>query len=352
VWPHRLSSLTSISRVWDLSQSIDRYTDTTAFGVANCITPKGMPFVTYRGGPVIGLEQLALQGLPIDSLILTRHPHKEQQDMAGNAMTSTVVACAILSALIEFPAVILDSTKDNKMISPRKPKTGIGEFNLEHLQKQTNMELETAEHVHPKDVSQAAGLSVSLCSCEGPCNITKNPIYVCQKCGHLCCESCLGIPGHEYTFIDQNHLGRIEPWVFYEMIKKALPMRVTLSNLFYEDLEVMAKAAGPALDLKDWELYTMALKPALGEELYFQTVKRSHCWVVVYDGQKSRLELKLQYGELEWSLFGKPHPKEREQQDPRVVQKARGTNAPNKRRCPSRPVEVLSPDDDKVYNYH
>ena len=31
-----------------------------------------VPYVTNRGGPLIGLEALSLQGIPIDDLLLTR----------------------------------------------------------------------------------------------------------------------------------------------------------------------------------------------------------------------------------------------------------------------------------------
>ena len=53
-------------RVWELSQNIDRFTDTAPFGITGCITPTGQPFITTRGGPLLGLEALAMQGLPIE----------------------------------------------------------------------------------------------------------------------------------------------------------------------------------------------------------------------------------------------------------------------------------------------
>src|SRR5579862_8061139 len=80
-----------LSRVWELSQNIDRFTDTTPFGITGCITPTGVPYVTIRGGPMIGLEALAMQGLPIERLLLTREHQRQLQDLAGNAMSTTVV---------------------------------------------------------------------------------------------------------------------------------------------------------------------------------------------------------------------------------------------------------------------
>jgi hypothetical protein len=60
-----------------------------------------VPYVTNRGGPLTGLEALSLQGIPVDDLILTRESEDQLADLAGNAMTSTVVGSAIVAALIE-----------------------------------------------------------------------------------------------------------------------------------------------------------------------------------------------------------------------------------------------------------
>jgi len=48
----------------------------------------------------LGLEALSMQGLPIDELLLTRESEDNLRDLAGNAMSSTVVGTAIIAALI------------------------------------------------------------------------------------------------------------------------------------------------------------------------------------------------------------------------------------------------------------
>lgn len=45
-----------------------------------------IPYLANRGGPIIGLEALALQGLPIEELRLTRENNAQIADLAGNAM--------------------------------------------------------------------------------------------------------------------------------------------------------------------------------------------------------------------------------------------------------------------------
>jgi site-specific DNA-cytosine methylase len=86
--------------VWNLSQNVDRTTGSNKPGICPCLTPSMVPFVTNRGGPLVGVEALSLQGIPVDDLLLTRESEDQMADLAGNAMTSTVVGACMLSALI------------------------------------------------------------------------------------------------------------------------------------------------------------------------------------------------------------------------------------------------------------
>ena len=85
--------------VWNLSQNVDRTTGSVAPGICPCLTPSMVPFVTNRGGPLVGIEALSLQGIPVDDLLLTRENENQMSDLAGNAMTTTVVGVCMLSAL-------------------------------------------------------------------------------------------------------------------------------------------------------------------------------------------------------------------------------------------------------------
>ncbi|KAL0478716.1 hypothetical protein AKO1_008316, partial [Acrasis kona] len=58
--------------VWNLSQNVDRTTGSVRPGICPCLTPTMIPFITNRGGPMIGLEALSLQGIPVDELLLTK----------------------------------------------------------------------------------------------------------------------------------------------------------------------------------------------------------------------------------------------------------------------------------------
>ena len=61
------------TQVWNLSQNVDRTTGAEGRpGVSPCLTPNMVPYITNRGGPLIGPEVLSLQGIPVEDLLLTR----------------------------------------------------------------------------------------------------------------------------------------------------------------------------------------------------------------------------------------------------------------------------------------
>ena len=57
-------------------------------------------YVTNRGGLLIGREALSLQGIPLSGILLTKKSEDQLADLAGNAMSTTVVASAMMAALI------------------------------------------------------------------------------------------------------------------------------------------------------------------------------------------------------------------------------------------------------------
>jgi site-specific DNA-cytosine methylase len=87
--------------VWNLSQNVDR--DTMGkLGLSQCLTPTMVPYVTNRGGPLVGEELLLLQGIPADDLVLTKEAKDQLKDLAGNAMSTTVVGACLLAALLLY----------------------------------------------------------------------------------------------------------------------------------------------------------------------------------------------------------------------------------------------------------
>ncbi|KAK4691329.1 hypothetical protein P7C71_g5647, partial [Lecanoromycetidae sp. Uapishka_2] len=298
-------------RLWDISQSIDRNTDSHPFGIANCITPRGMPFLPYQGRPLTGPEQLLLQGLPIDQLQLTRLTPTQLTDLAGNAMTTTVVGASIISACIVFAPQIANVTKARD--SSKAPKKEPPTTKLDHTSLGPSQDIKFAptQYHRIKDLVEIALLTVSLCAqCENRSGVTVQAIVVCQKCEHTVCADCAGNPKHDYVPIDSDHnqLGRLPPFFFRSMIKDALPMQLKLSGLSDEHFRALKMGAESCLKVDDAVLFTKYANMALGRTLRYRSSTRSHRWTMIYEsnenkGPSSRLELVLSHGTVQWLLY-------------------------------------------------
>ncbi|KAG7055368.1 SNF2 super family protein [Colletotrichum scovillei] len=84
--------------ILDVGQNVDRQSG--RLGVIPCVLPSADLFISYDGRPLLGLECLAVQGIPVDRISLSVEGENQLKDLAGNAMTTTVAGAAILCALI------------------------------------------------------------------------------------------------------------------------------------------------------------------------------------------------------------------------------------------------------------
>ncbi|KAI9841565.1 MAG: hypothetical protein M1837_000611 [Sclerophora amabilis] len=292
------------TRYWDLSQNIDRFQDTTAFGLAGCITPSGQPFITYRGGPMIGQESLALQGIPIDKILLTRETQRQLQDLAGNAMTSTVVGAGVLAALmVGFRAL--------------KPGTGkiLEEERLEDVETHIGGEDELVDF--PADLSKyeivpvdfilaQAQQSSQFCYCEGPTSQTSRQLQRCRDCHQTTCVKCGGIPAHNYEVIPQDEIkNRLDPGKFEDWLKDALPMRLEIANITKEAVQSLKDSLAVEVEPLVWNRFKSGVGLALEGELRFHSVKRSRIWTVRYESPASSMELIIGANGAEWRIYAK-----------------------------------------------
>ncbi|KAI9707332.1 MAG: hypothetical protein M1836_000292 [Candelina mexicana] len=302
------------TRVWDLSQNIDRFTDTTPFGITGCVTPSGLPYVTSRGGPMIGLEALAMQGLPIEKLILTRETQRQLQDLAGNAMTTTVVGAAILSALTAGHQSL--KLREGKVTQHAKVMRSRDALCDETKLKTLSLDISEFAPTSVSELLAGAKHSSRLCLCEGPSSITRTRLQRCEDCGYTTCVKCGGNPKHRYVVIPQDDLKQRQlPSVFEDQIKAALPMRLTITGLsagmFQKFVDNKARESSPSgwskeMDSSTWTLFVSIITRALGEELRFHSLIRAETWTAYYDSPHSRLELAITPYQAEWRLFAKP----------------------------------------------
>lgn len=268
-----------------------------------------IPYVTNRGGPMIGLEALSLQGLPVDELLLTRETEDQLADLAGNAMSTTVVGAGIMAALIVGKKLLKGGDGDDESmevdgVTTPKGECIIGEDQLHSKQLDLT---ETVEHSF-QTLLQNADRSSRLCECEGRAGMTNRSIRRCQDCGTTTCVKCGGRPEHDYIPIDFTHAPRIPPTQFAADIKTALPMCLSIGGMREGYLEEMKKSCQGSISDDDWKSWCAAVLSACQNELCFSTLKRQDIWVAIYNSPTAVLELLLHPKQTEWRLFGKPDP--------------------------------------------
>lgn len=88
------------STVWNLSQNVDRTIGSNKVDVCPCVTPPMFPYITGCGGPIVGLEALSTQGIPVDRMLLIRKVENQLVDLARNVMSTTVVGVYIIGSMV------------------------------------------------------------------------------------------------------------------------------------------------------------------------------------------------------------------------------------------------------------
>ena len=268
-----------------------------------------MPFSSTRGGPIIGLEAIALQGLPIDTLSLTRESERELHDLAGNAMTSTVVGAALVSAMAVC-YTILDDAEES--VSQPPHDSGFSSKPIRHteLDEEQVLRFDGSAQLSIKELCRNAKASIRLCRCEGQSLTASTLTRMCKCCGHFCCEKCGNKPKHDYELVGGTGIpSRIDPQEFRKQVRYAIPTRLEIDGISPDRLEEFAQRLLEWSE-QEWKIFSEAILLAFRQEFRFESSKRSHCWKVAYNATHSRLELVFDREEIYWLLYGKPDSSE------------------------------------------
>ncbi|KAG2365027.1 hypothetical protein BDR07DRAFT_1449967 [Suillus spraguei] len=294
--------------VWNLSQNVDRSTGSSKTGICPCLTPSMIPYITNRGGPMIGVEALAMQGLPIDKLLLTRESQDELADLAGNAMSSTVVGACILSALVAGQKLLKagDDTETYEM------KKDVGHKDNDHamdvdFSPSATISLEERIKGHEDLVERPLDLTATQTD-----SITRI-LEDAQKSGRkdvttrdlLRCK-CAGRPEHSFEPLDVTQLPRLSPSSFVRGLKSTLPMCISLAGVDKKLLDGLRETSGVTIPEKRWNSWSSAVLRATGSELRFVEPKRQEIWSAVYQSPHAIFELYLEPRQTEWRLYAKP----------------------------------------------
>jgi hypothetical protein len=268
-----------------------------------------IPYITNRGGPMIGLEALSLQGLPVDELLLTRETEDQLADLAGNAMSTTVIGASIMAALVVGKKLLKggpnEETDDAMEIdvpsgSIQDHITGDKQLDLKPLDLAT-----TVEH-SLTSLLKNAERSSRLCDCEGRTGMTSRDVQRCEDCGTSACVKCGGRPEHKYRIIDLAASPRLPPTEFSAELKAALPMCLSIEGVDEACLQEIRKSSNTSIEDGDWDTWAAAVLAASQSELRFAALKRQEIWVATYGSPTASLELLLHPKRAEWRLFGKP----------------------------------------------
>ncbi|PWZ01188.1 hypothetical protein BCV70DRAFT_159503 [Testicularia cyperi] len=305
------------SKIWELSQNVDRNVAASKPGVAPCLTPTGMPFLTSRGGPLIGLEALSLQGLPLDELLLTRERDDQLQDLAGNAMSSTVVGACVLSALLVGmqdlekdgqkrskikEITVADAAADSVVVETAQNDAKQPITHADQLRTQ-QLDLTSSALVSMPDLLNTATDSSQLCICEGRTRVVDRPIYRCRRCDHTACESCKGRPTHDLVL--DTHV-RLQPDEFAPKLKAALPMRLQAEGLSLDIIRSVS-AGLPFKDDKVARAWSSRVAEVLDNvEFRFHSLLRGKVWQAQFAAPGARLDLVLDPAEPMWRIFVDP----------------------------------------------
>lgn len=316
----------SFSQVWNLSQNVDRSIGSNRVGISPCLTPSMIPYITNRGGPMVGLEALHLQGLPIDELLLTRETEDQLADLAGNAMSTTVVGTTLLVSLILSMKYLTPG--HDKRTYEEKHGTRIIEIDDDVMQVDGPSD-SVQDHIcgedqlleRPFDLSKTTGQplsalledamkSVRFCTCEGRKDMTEREVRRCNDCGFTACVKCGGRPEHNARPIDVKANPRLAPSTFERSLKSALPMCLDLSGITEQLLNSLKQESGTSIPSKRWEIWRNAVVEAVGPELRFVELKRQELWYATFESTKAVVELCLHPQRPEWLFYAKPSPKE------------------------------------------
>lgn len=278
------------------------------------MTPTMIPYVTNRGGPLIGIEALALQGIPTDELLLTRETEDQLADLAGNAMSSTVVGTCIVSAII-LATTFLDKSEDDAEIENGpmivdSAIAAVGDHVTHKIIGQDQLAARPLDLAKAADITNTtifaeAARSTRYCLCEGPAGTSAHPTLQCTACHHTRCADCSNRPLHEYAAHPYT-ASRIDAMTFARTLKSVLPMRLVLNGITAQGLDALWEQDGKQSSQSDWNLWSKLVVKALRDtEFHFKALDRKHQWTAIYECPTATLRLSIDSDKAVWLLFVK-----------------------------------------------
>jgi hypothetical protein len=200
-------------RIWDVSQNIDMFSDSTQLGITPCITPSGLFFASDTGRALAPQELLSLQGLPLSKISFTTETMAEIQDLAGHAMSTTAVGPAILAALICGQAVLQNDTSP-QTVDVNSGKKASLKPKIVDAATQAVTHATEIQDLDLSDLLDRSCKSAKRCYCEASAAIAPQAIQQCADCHHTTCKRCGGNPTHNHRLASTINMNRSDPVEF------------------------------------------------------------------------------------------------------------------------------------------
>lgn len=284
------------SRFLELSQNVYRVTDTTKSGIIPCLTPSGIPWWTSAGRRIRGRESLLMQGLPVNRMDLSYLSEGNMQDLTGNAMTSTVVASAMLAAFSTFHDQLNSAGQTTPTVETNP--------SLE-IEPVDSTPVNPAKILQPISADKAkllAKRTSQLCVCEGSYSMLDKLFYRCTICAHTVCIDHRGNCKHDYKAIRAEASGRVNPSKFISQIKDSVPRLINLPVGLSANLQAIFEKEKACTDsgLTVDDVRTVDEYPLL-----LASFTRSSFWEIAYESSRARLVLEIAAHRVEWLLYAK-----------------------------------------------
>ncbi|RYP62682.1 hypothetical protein DL771_009623 [Monosporascus sp. 5C6A] len=197
------------TRVIDLSQNVDRNAGNAPFGLIGCVTPDGIPFLTDQGRVLSGFETLQLQGLPIQRINFSTEDQDQLRDLAGNAITTTVVGTSLVAL---FTSAYIVGEKNGARLFPSASRAISKPIASEEtpytsdsalIDEELDFTQKTANCLHGSSVVFTLVKNFRrYCFCNGVAKYSTRQFRQCKHCGTIRCVWCSGNPPHAFTNID------------------------------------------------------------------------------------------------------------------------------------------------------
>ena len=289
---------------WNISQNVSKEKHRGAMsGVAGCISPGGEFFLPHAGRPLLGCEKLLLQGIPYFRLLLGNETEVQLGDMAGNAMSLSVVNATMMAAIMSkqlrrdhIASANTDIMDTLKAVNKTTDKSSLKSDSMTKFEGETT-DTETL-FAELSSLSKEAADSSIKCTCETSGKTSSSENFLrCRDCSMSCCRDCVHTKqGYQVGSHDINELiltNEVHAHEKFETkLRSIMPANLILSQDGINEISAVGKDKHRVAGLSEFMFSLHRMK------------REQNKWVIVYYAREGGIgeavgEFKITIGEVE-----------------------------------------------------